>query len=68
MVISCTTIKEPEIEIPTYSDVRPERPILSKEADILTNFYEVSGYAKKLEVYSTSLENYIETLKEIFKK
>lgn len=68
MAISCKTIEESKISIPTYTEARPTRPMLDEEAGIITNFYEVSGYAKKLEIYSSSLEDYIETLKEILKK
>lgn len=67
ILISCKTV-EPmaEIEIPTFSEVRPKRPNLKAMDTAETNLYIVAGYAEKLEVYSTALESYIEEIKILF--
>lgn len=64
---SCKSVETvPQVEIPTFTEVRPSRPILSVEDTAETNLYIVAGYAEKMEVYSTALENYIEEIKNIF--
>lgn len=47
---------------PTYAEQRPERPLLDASDDVLQNFYKVAGYAKKLEVYTSSLEEYLQVI------
>lgn len=67
IVVSCKSV-EPvsEIEIPTFNEVRPERPVLKATDTPETSLYIVAGYAEKLEVYSTALESYVEEIKILF--
>lgn len=67
IIVSCKSVEPAtEIEIPTFNEVRPERPILKTTDTPETSLYIVAGYAEKLEVYSTSLESYIEEIKILF--
>lgn len=66
-IINCssTVYVRPDISIPDFRSVRPERPVIEEGGTALTALLTVGTYAKKLEAYADGLENYLDDIEVI---
>lgn len=63
-IISCksTVYIKPDITVPDFKAIRPERPIIEDGSTTLQGLLIVGRYARQLEAYSDGLEEYIESI------